>query len=167
MADHQNPAEVVYPAAAGDPGGIMIRLNDGKASVLPAILLIAILALAGCSAGDNTKLAAAGVTEFHRLLDAGEFDRIYADASADLKQPTSQEDFVALLAAVRRKLGTTKSSSQQGWNINYNTSGRYITLAYATVYSDGEAAEQFVYRIEGERALLAGYHVNSNALIVK
>lgn len=145
----------------------MVHENGGKTRTLPIFLLIVALTLAGCSAGNDTKLAAAGVAEFHRLLDAGEFDRIYADSSPDLKQAASRDDFVAILDAVHRKLGTTKSSSQQSWNINYNTSGRYITLTYATAYSDGEAAEQFVYRIQAEQALLAGYHINSNALIVK
>jgi len=31
----------------------------------------------------------------------------------------------------------------------------------------GEATETFVYRITNESALLAGYHINSNALIIK
>jgi hypothetical protein len=34
-------------------------------------------------------------------------------------------------------------------------------------YTGGTASEQFTFRIQGDRALLAGYHVNSRALVVK
>jgi hypothetical protein len=77
------------------------------------------------------------------------------------------EDFVALLEAVHRKLGELKSADKQNWNINFHTSGTFVTLTYKTSYSEGDAAEQFVYRIDGGAASLAGYHINSNALILK
>jgi hypothetical protein len=64
-------------------------------------------------------------------------------------------------------LGKTKSAEKRGWNVNYHTSGTFVTLTYKTSYVEGEADEQFVYRLEGTVALLAGYHINSNALIVK
>jgi hypothetical protein len=51
--------------------------------------------------------------------------------------------------------------------VNYHTSGTFATLVYKTRYAGGEATETFVYRIKSESALLAGYHINSNALITK
>ena len=42
-----------------------------------------------------------------------------------------------------------------------------MTLQYATTFDGGDAAEQFVYRLGDGKALLAGYHINSLALIVK
>ena len=79
---------------------------------------------------------------------------------------TTREKFVAFLAAVHRKLGVMKSTKQRGWNVNYHTSGTFVTLTYATTYERGEAVEQFVYRLRAEQALLAGYHVNSEALVL-
>ena len=61
----------------------------------------------------------------------------------------------------------SKSSSQKGWNVNVGTAGKFITLNYSTAFAEGEASEQFVYRVADGQALLAGYHVNSKALILK
>lgn len=130
--------------------------------------LIAIaFVLSGCSASEDTAVAEAGVPKFHALLDAGNFDDIYEKSSDNLKQFGKRKDFVALLEAVHRKLGNTKSSEKQGWNINYQPAGTFVTLTYKTNYAEGEAAEQFVFVMQGKTALLAGYHINSNALIVK
>jgi opacity protein-like surface antigen len=133
---------------------------------LPA-LMIGMLALSACSSPADMAAAEQEVPKFHGDLDQGRFVEIYAGSADDLKKVTTQEDFVALLEAVHRKLGDTKSSSKQNWNVNFHTSGTFVTLTYKTVYAEGEAAEQFVYRIEGQSALLVGYHINSNALIIK
>jgi opacity protein-like surface antigen len=130
-------------------------------------LIALAFALAGCSASADTAAAEAGVPRFHQLLDAGKFAEIYEQSSEDLKKTATQQDFVALLEAVHRKLGNTKSSDKQGWNINYHTSGTFVTLTYKTVYAEGEAAEQFVFRMQGKVAALVGYHINSTALILK
>ena len=123
--------------------------------------------LAACSSSADIKLAEQAVPQFHEMLDAGQFEAIYAASAEGLKKLSTQENFVALLKAVHRKLGNTKSTSQKGWTVNYHTSGTFVTLNYATIYAEGEAAEQFVYFLQGGRALLVGYHVNSNALILK
>jgi hypothetical protein len=58
-----------------------------------------------------------------------------------------------LLDAVHRNLGDTKSAVDEAWNVNYHTSGTFITLTYKTVYGEGEAAEQFVFRMQGDSAI--------------
>ena len=68
---------------------------------------------------------------------------------------------------MHRKLGLTKSSMAQSWNVNYHTSGTFITLSYATTYEGGDAREQFVFRLQGAEAKLAGYHIGSDALVLK
>ena len=60
-----------------------------------------------------------------------------------------------------------KLAQRGGWGVNYMPGGTYVTLQYTTSYEHGEAAEQFVYRIRDKEARLAGYHVNSNALITR
>jgi hypothetical protein len=124
------------------------------------------LALAGCTMSADTKVAEDAVPKFHEMLDAGQFDAIYDGASDEFKRAATKQDFVALLAAVHRKLGASRSSSEKGWNVNYHTSGSFVTLNYATTYAQGEAHEQFVYRLESGQALLVGYNINSNALIL-
>jgi len=129
-----------------------------------AWILAGAVALAGCSIGQDVPLAEAEATNFHKLLDAGKFDAIWQGASADLTS-SPKANFEKLLDAVHRKLGAFKGAQQQGWNDQATTSGHFITLTYQSHYEKGDAAENFVYRIDGGKAHLAGYHINSDALI--
>ena len=107
------------------------------------------------------------MTRFHQALDAAQFQVIYTDSADDLKNVSPAERFVSLLTAIHRKLGVMKSTQRQTWRVNYAASGTFITLSYATVYEGGAANEEFVYRISGAQARLAGYHINSEALVLK
>jgi hypothetical protein len=140
--------------------------GDLRCSMRKLIVAI-VISLTGCSMSADKTVAEGAVTSFHTKLDAGQFDTIYADSSEDLKSVTTHEKLVALLEAVHKKLGATKSSKEQSWNVNFHTSGTFITLTYATSYESGDASEQFVYRLQGANALLAGYHINADALILK
>ncbi len=131
------------------------------------LFLALAVVLAGCSMSGDSKVAQAEVVTFHELLDAGQFEKIYDNASSDLKKAATKEKFVDLLQAIHKKLGNTRASDMKGWTVNYNTSGSYATLTYQTFYTDDEANEQFVYRLEDNKALLAGYHIESNGLITK
>jgi hypothetical protein len=115
----------------------------------------------------DTDLAEKEIPKFHALLDAGQATEIYARASEELRGAASEKDFVALLDAVHRKLGQVKTTKQIAWKVNYHTSGTFVAMTYKTQYAEGEATEQFVYRLKDKQAFLAGYHVNSNALIMK
>ena len=124
-------------------------------------------ALCGCSMSADTALAEQGVPRFHEQLDAGRFDEIWDQAADELKKASPQPEFVEFLSAVHRKLGNTKSADKTGWNVNYQTSGSFVTLGYKTVFAEGDAQEQFVFRLQDNKALLVGYHINSMALITK
>ncbi len=130
-------------------------------------LLGLLFVLLGCSVSADTAAAEQAVPRFHQSLDAGQFAEIYELSSDDLKKVASKHEFLSLLEAVHRKLGNTKSSEKQTWNINYHTSGTFVTLVYKTTYTEGEASERFVFRMRGNVATLAGYYINSNALILK
>jgi hypothetical protein len=145
-------------------------LQTVRRTPLPRILiLLAALStvLCGCSPSADTAAAEQAVSKFHELLDSGRFAEVFVQSSDDLKKVTGEAEFVELLEAVHRKLGNSKSSTRQAWNVNYHTTGTFITLKYRTVYSEGEAAEQFVYRMQDSVPSLVGYHINSNTLIVK
>jgi hypothetical protein len=122
--------------------------------------------LAGCSVGADVPLATNAAAGFHRQLDAGKFAESYAAGAPELRGATTQQEWVQLLDAVHRKLGKFQSAAQTGWNDQMNTGGHFIVLTYQAKYERGAASEEFVYKIEGGKALLAGYHVNSNAFLV-
>jgi hypothetical protein len=123
--------------------------------------------LSACSVPLDTTEAAAAVEKFHAQLDAGQSTAIYAATGEEFKKVSPQQEFVPLLDAVHRKLGHSGISVQNGWKVNYGTAGRFITMNYRTTYAEGEASEEFVFRLLPSGPLLVGYHVNSNALILK
>jgi hypothetical protein len=131
----------------------------------PVLIFAALIALLSSCSMDTPETDSA-VTHFHAQLNDDHLAEIY-DASADeLKQASTQKDFVEFLTAVHRKLGVSKSSEQQSWNVNYGVNGKFVTVVYNTTYANGPAAEQFVFRIRNDAALLAGYHINSKTLVL-
>jgi hypothetical protein len=124
------------------------------------------LLFAGCSFSADTKSAEQGVTEFHAALNGGRFDDIYTATGSDFKGVTTRDDFTKLLGAIHTKLGNFQSGKTVGWNDNANTDGHYVTLNREAQFERGAAQEQFVFRLgTDKKATLAGYHINSNALI--
>jgi hypothetical protein len=128
-----------------------------------AMLLAASVALVGCSMGQDLSVTDSAVADFHAKLNAGQFKAI-ADASGpEIKNGST--DFGGLIEAIHTKLGTFKSTSRRGFNDNINNGDHLFTATYASVYSTGPATENFVYRLNGGKPVLIGYHVESAALL--
>lgn len=130
-----------------------------------ALLISVFSILSACSMSKDVSLAEMEVPNFHAALDSGKFNELYQVAAAELKNAATQQDFVNLLSAVNRELGKVTKTEKQTWNVHYNTSGRFVTLVYSTTFANGTGVEQFIYKLHEGRALLVGYHINSNALI--
>jgi hypothetical protein len=129
-----------------------------------AILLTGLL-LSACSATQDVNVAQEATAHFHEMMSAEQFEQIYAQSDASFKKTTTPEDLTRLLSAVNRKLGVVKTSGSEGWSVGYTPSGASVTLRYTTQFERGTGAETFLYRFTDGKALLAGYHVNSNAFI--
>jgi len=132
------------------------------------VLLLAMavcIGLAGCSSKEDIAKAEAAVDQFHKELNASEFDKIYDESSDGMKANASQEKLTKLLSAVHRKLGAFQSGKSTGWKVTAGTSGTIVTLGYTTTYERGEANETFIFKVVADKALLQGYNVNSNDLI--
>ena len=125
------------------------------------------LILAGCSAGKDLAAAQQAVTTFHQQMNAAAFDAIYDASSADWQKATARAASAQFLGAVHTKLGNFVSGNTVGWAENVNTNGTFMTLNYQSKYAGGDAAEHFLYRIDGGKLQLVGYNINSNALILK
>jgi len=120
-----------------------------------------------CGAVKGREAADKAVALFHQQLDRGEFKPIYDATHSDFKGATSEKDFIALLDAVHRKLGLVQSSERDGWTVNAANFKVNVSLRYKTKFAEGDAFETFTYRVEGEKALLLGYNINSQTLITK
>jgi uncharacterized protein DUF4019 len=136
--------------------------------ILAWILIGALLvSTSSCSLTKGKEIAEHGVVQFHNQFNAGQYHEIYVQADEDFRKATSEADTIALFEAVRRKLGTQKSSNQTNWHVKAGPLGTVVTLAYDVEFSKGKATEQFVFRMNGDKALLLNYNVNSPALIIK
>jgi hypothetical protein len=129
-------------------------------------IMVAALALSACSIGKDIPAAEAAAVGFHQMLDAGKFADTWQNAAPELRAATPQDKWLALLDAVHRKLGKFRTAKTVGWNDNFNNGAHYIVLNQEAQYERGTAQEQFVYRLNAGKAALAGYHVNSDALIL-
>lgn len=124
------------------------------------LVMAAALALAGCNMGQDMAVTDAAIADFHAKFGAGDSAAIVAAGGPELKSGG-----VELLDTLHAKLGAFKSSQRQGFNDNYNNGTHTFTATYASVYANGPATEDFVYRFEGGKPVLIGYNVKSKALL--
>lgn len=124
------------------------------------------LALAGCSSAGDLAAADREVARFHQMLNSAQLNQIYEGASPDMHRTTTKERFVEFLDAVHRKLGRVRKAERQSFNVQVGTGGRMTTVQYRTDFEAGPAQETFVFRTSGADAKLAGYHINSDPLIL-
>jgi hypothetical protein len=131
------------------------------------LLFILSVMIAGCGAPKDLANTDLAVSKFHAQLDAGSFQQIYDDSGDAMKNAAPEKRFIDFLSAVHRKLGFVKSASRRGFHINWRTSGKTVTVSYATRFDQDIAEEQFVFHVSGDDAQLIGYHINSDALVTK
>jgi hypothetical protein len=136
-----------------------------------AISVVSILPLLLCCCGSltkNTSLAEDAVTQFHSQLDAEQYAALYAGADPNFHGATSEAQFTKLLQAIHHKLGSVRQANLSRWNTSwYAGTGTTVTLVYDTTFSAGSGTEQFTWHISDNRAMLYGYHINSDDLIEK
>ena len=133
------------------------------------LIILLIMALCcGCSELTSAKPAASNaVTSFHEKYNSMSFVSIYDDAHDDFKATGNLEGFNEFMQAVYSKLGSVESTECQNWRVgNYNLITT-VSLQQQTQFENGIGVETFNYRIEGEKAILVGYNINSRDLIVE
>jgi uncharacterized protein DUF4019 len=120
-----------------------------------------------CSLTKGKEIGEHAVVQFHNQFNAGQYHEIYAQSDDGFRKATSEADALALFEAVRRKLGTIKNSTQTRWHVNATPGGTRVILAYDVEFSEGKGTEEFVFHINGDKALLFNYNVNSPLLITR
>jgi hypothetical protein len=131
------------------------------------LLILAIALQVSCGAKKGKEIAEKAVEKFHSQLNAGQFREIYMESDEGFRKGVTEQNTVALFDAVRRKLGTVKQAKATAWHVNANTGGTFVTLGYDVEFTEGQAVEQFVYRVSGDKALLFNYNINSPLLITR
>ena len=129
-----------------------------------AVLLFA--AMLGCSSDEQLASAEKEVAQFRKLMDAQQFAEIYRTSSEEWRKSASETDLAKILNAMSTKLGKVQSADKAGWNVNFHTSGTFVTLGFNTQFEKGAGFEQFVFRVADGKARLVSYNVNSPALLI-
>ncbi len=135
-----------------------------------SIFLFLFLALftSGCGGMFKGKQAAEqSVADFHKLYNEGKFTEIYSAGHTAFKGATTEKQFLDLMGAVQRKLGKVTQTANAGFNVRTFNSTTTVILNQNTTFEQGTGAEVFVFQMDGEKAVLTGYNINSKDLILK
>jgi Protein of unknown function (DUF4019) len=144
--------------------GYRIVLRRCGLTVISGMLLL----LSSCSSSKGKQLAEQGVSQFHEQLNSEQYHVMYAGSDERLHQASGEEQFVALVQAVHRKLGDVQASNLKSFQVGWFAGqGETVTLFYETRFAEGNAGEKFTWHISNDRPMLVGYFINSNALITK
>ncbi len=130
------------------------------------LALVAVSMLTACGVKQSVGDAEAQISTFHADINAGRFDEIWNESSAELRKASSKDDFLNLMKAIHRKLGPVKKSQNVGWNANATTGGTFITVQMQTEFARGSGIEQFIYRKSGDDLQLNAYNINSRDLLI-
>lgn len=134
------------------------------------IVLSAYLVLFAAGCGGLTKGKAAAensIARFHQQYNDEKLDDIWKEAHVKFRSASKKEQFDELMSAVLRKLGKVKSTSNAGWRVNSYNFTTTVLMTQKTVFEKGEGAESFTFEMDGDKAVLVGYNIQSMDLITK
>ena len=135
-----------------------------------SLLLIAFVATfaAGCGGFIKGKAAAEqGVADFHKSYNEGKFSDVYSATHPAFRGGTTEQQFLEFVGAVQRKLGKVTSTSTANFNIRSFNLKTTVVLVQNTAFEHGIGTETFTFHINGEKALLVEYNINSKDLILR
>jgi hypothetical protein len=147
-----------------NPFGPFLRTG---VSVALFAAIVAVFSLNSCTPNQNKATAETAVLDFHQKLISAQYYQIYAAADPEFRNAMSESDATALFTAVNTKLGHPKSSELRNWRVNLLLNGTFVTLVYQTEFAQAAAQEEFVWRVNGNQAILYRYNINSLALVTK
>lgn len=132
------------------------------------VLLSLGMALPGCTGMLKGKQAGEqAIAEFHRLYNEGKVAEIYAASDSKFKNATTEKQFLEFIGAIQRKLGKVTESKNAGFNVNTFNLTTNVILNQQTTFAQGSGTEVFTFEMNGDKAVLVGYNINSNELILK
>jgi hypothetical protein len=128
------------------------------------VLALSVL-LAACHPLQDASQVDAAVEQFHTRLASGDDDAIYREAGPEYQRSLDAQTNRNFLARVRRKMGTPGRATRTGYNVMYNPGGATVNTQYQVSYSNGAAAETFVWRVKDGKATLLGFTINSPLML--
>lgn len=135
--------------------------------VLVLALAFVTFAGGGCELFKRKEIGERAVVRFHEQFNSGQHADIYRQTDDGFRKATNESEMLALLGAVRRKLGTVKNTNQVSSKVKSTYAMTVVTLSYETEFTDGRATEHFVYYVSGGQARLYRYDIMSSLLVTR
>ena len=124
--------------------------------------------MVGCGGLTKGKGASeASIDHFHQQYSDGKLDDIWKEAHAKFRSASKKEKYDEFMSAVLRKLGKVTSTSNAGWKVNTYNLTTTVLMTQKTVFEKGEGMESFTFEMDGDKAVLVGYNIQSMDLITK
>jgi hypothetical protein len=111
---------------------------------------------------DQAKKAA---DEFHTRFNAKQFGAIFDAADPEWRKTTDRDTSDKFFARVQRKMGACTTSASGGYNYSVTTGGTFVTISYETTCANGKLAEEFRWRVLGDKVLLVSYNASNPLLL--
>src|SRR4051794_15282455 len=100
------------------------------------VLLAVTITALGCNSGKRVATSEQAASRFHSQLDEEQFGAIYDSADDEFQKSDSRDGIVALMSKIHRSLGKVSRADRQTYFVNFNTSGTFVTLTYATSFAN-------------------------------
>jgi hypothetical protein len=113
------------------------------------------------------KAAEQSIADFHKLYNEGKLAEIYSSGHSKLRGGTTEKQFLEFLGAVQRKLGRVTQTTNAGFNVRAFNLTTTVVLTQTTTFEQGAGTETFTFEMDGDKAVLVGWNINSNDLILK
>jgi hypothetical protein len=130
-------------------------------------IFVVVIPLIAMSCSRARETAEAASQEFRARITRSAYSDIVKSAAPEFQNATTELDFANTMEGVKQLLGPWQSSEAPTWKVFAGISGQTVTLVYKSHFERGAAIEEFVWRIQGGRPALRGYHVKSSALVAQ
>ena len=157
-----NKHQLSHPIVAVSPSG-----KNMKTIIILALACFT-LYLTGCTSLNKTLASQdAAIVQFHEHYNSGKMDAIWDGAHAKFQGSTEKVYFVAYMKEVQSKLGKVTSSANVDRRMQTPNQTTTVFLSQDTIFERGKGIETFTIQMDGERAILVAYNVQSKAFVAK
>lgn len=141
----------------------------GITNVISLVLVLSLAVFASGCGGmlKGEEAAEKSAADFHKLYNDGKFSEIYSSSDSKFKSETTEKQFLELMSAVQRKLGKVTQTSTPNINIRTFNFTTTVILNKKTTFEQGTGMEVFTFQMDGGKAVLVGYNIDSKDLILK